>query len=486
MARVVLRGRSEEVTAGLGLLRRVRVNGHGGILLIEGPPGIGKSAILAELVGQARRAPFRCALTKADPIACISPGAALLLALRSGREPLLSAPDLERLQSLIATPLLLLDELAAVLERESASGPVLVGVDDVQWVDPVSRFVLRSVPARLSGLPVAWVFASRSGNDGLTGDVRQQPFPEVPVETITLGPLDEDDVLAMARDRLNQLPSEHLQLLLKGAGGNPFFASQILDGVVDASDDGSLDIPATFILSVRHRIAEVDAAAADLMRVVAVFGQPLVVEDVEALLPEVPRALVTQWLGLLEQAGLLHTDHLGRIAIAHDLVREAVYADLSDRTRRSLHQRCARYLASVGSEPLTIAAHAQAAITLGDAETAELLLRLADEAVGAMPETAADLVLTAFHALQPDQPPWWVAGLRSLELLGLVHRCNEAIEIADILLAHTDEADVVGQVEIALARTLWLMNRWEAAVERSARVLRRRGCPKRCTAGWAP
>jgi len=476
MPKFTLRGRSQEVAAGLGLLRRARTSGHGGVLLIEGPPGIGKSATLAELVGQARRTAYRCGLSKADPIARMSPGASLLLALRSGRDPLLTAADLERLQTLVGSPLLLLDGLAAVLEREAASGPVLIGLDDVQWVDPVSRFVLRSTPSRLSGLPVVWIFASRAASDGLANDIKQQPFPEVSVEVITLEPLDEEDVIAIARDRLNQLPSDRLRLLLKGASGNPFFVSQILDGVVGApGDDGPIDIPAQFILGVRQRIAEVDPAAADLMRVVAVFGRPFAVEDAEALLPDASRASVMRWLVTLEQAGLLHTGNAGRIAIAHDLVREAVYADLTDRTRRMLHQRCARYLASVGGEPLTIAAHAQAAITPGDDETAGLLLRLAGEAVSAMPETAADLVLTAFHALRQDQPLWWDAGLRSLELLGLVHRCDEAIEIADVLLAHTDDADAVGQVEVVAARTLWLMNRWDAAVERCARALRRRG-----------
>jgi DNA-binding CsgD family transcriptional regulator len=475
MPKFTLRGRSEEMATGLGLLRRARTSGHGGVLLIEGSPGIGKSAILAELVGQARRAPYRCGVSKADPIARMSPGASLLLALRSGRDPLLTATDLKRLQTFVSSPLLLFDELAAVLEREAASGPLLVGLDDVQWVDPVSRFVLRSIPSRLSGLPVVWIFVSRAASDGLADDIKQQPFPEVSVEVITLGPLNEEDVIAMARDRLNQLPSGHLELLLKGAGGNPFLVSQILDGTVGTpGDDGSLDIPVRFILSVRRRIAEVDPAA-DLMRIVAVFGRPFVVEDVEALLPEASRASVTRWLVTLEQAGLLRTDNAGRIAIAHDLVREAVYADLTDHTRRMLHQRCARYLASVGGDPLTIAAHAQAAITPGDDETAELLLRLAGKAVGAMPETAADLVLTAFHALRPDQALWWDTGLRSLELLGLVHRCDEAIDIADLLLAHTDDADAVGQVEVAAARTLWLMNWWDAAVERSARALRRRG-----------
>src|ERR1700722_11226329 len=243
MPRFPLRGRSEEMATGLGLLRRARTSGHGGVLLIEGPPGIGKSAILAELVAQARRTPYRCGLSKAAPIARMSPGASLLLALRSGRDPLLTATDLKRLQTFVSSPLLLLDEVAAVLEREADSGPVLVGLDDVQWLDPVSRFVLRSIPSRLSGLPVVWIFVSRAASDGLADDIKQQPFPEVPVEVITLGPLDEEDVIAMARDWLNQLPSGHLELLLKGAAGNPFFVSQVLDGVVGTpGDHGSLDI----------------------------------------------------------------------------------------------------------------------------------------------------------------------------------------------------------------------------------------------------
>ena len=87
-----------------------------------------------------------------------------------------------------------------------------------------------------------------------------------------------------------------------------------------------------------------------------------------------------------------------------------------------------------------------------------------------MPETATDLALTAFHALRPDQQLWRPAGLHSLELLGLVQRCDEAIEVAGILLSQTDGADAIGQIEVAAARTLWLTNRWEAAVERSARA----------------
>jgi DNA-binding CsgD family transcriptional regulator len=476
MSRVVLRGRSEEIAAGLGLLRRTRQSGHGAVLLIEGPPGIGKSAILAELVAQAAQLGFRCGLSKADQITGTSPATPVLLALRSGASPLLSAAELKRLGDCAGSPLVLLDELTAVLEHEAAAGPILIGVDDTQWVDAASRLMLRSAPPRLSGVPVVWVFTARHATDGLVHDLRQQPFAKLPVQGIALEPLVADDIMAIARDRLRHPPSESLRRLLGGAGGNPFFVNQILDGVMRTSgDDDQLDIPAEFILSVRRRIAELDPTAGELARVTAVFGKPLTVEDIEALLPDLPHVAVVRSLEDLEHAGLLRTQGPGRITFAHDLVRDAVYADLTDRTRRAFHHRCALYLEEVADDSATAAAHAKAAITPGDESIAELLLRSVERLVGAMPETAADLVLTAFHALRPEQPLWRTAGLRSVELLGLVQRCDEAIKVAEVLLSQTDEADACGEIEIVAARTLWLLHQWDWAVERSARALRRRG-----------
>ena len=65
--------------------------------------------------------------------------------------------------------------------------------------------------------------------------------------------------------------------MLEGVGGNPFFATQIVEGVIraGAEDDPDLDIPAEFILSVRRRVGELGPASAELMRVAAVFGQAL-------------------------------------------------------------------------------------------------------------------------------------------------------------------------------------------------------------------
>lgn len=465
MATIVLRGRSAAMAAALGVLRRVRAQGHGGVLLVEGEPGIGKSAVFAEIVTQATRLDFTCAVGKADQIGRLSPAAPLLLALRSGSHPLLSATDLADLVARTTEPLLLLEDLTGLLERLSQDRPLLIGIDDTQWADPVTRFILRALPGRLGGSPIVWLFTSRSTEDGLVDDLQDATLSDAPVETIELRPLTTLDISAMATDRLGHPPSPAVSRLLDGVGGNPFFATQILTGVVR----GDADIPAAFVLGVRRRIGELGPVAADLMRIAAVFGQALAPEDVAALLPEP----VADGVDAVVRACLLDTDRDGRLVFRHDLIRQAVYADLTDRTRRGLHQRCARYLRDVDSDPLTIAAHARAGISPGDEASAAILADAANRCAGSMPETAGELILAAFHAVRPNQASWLALGQRCVELLSLVQRCSEAIEVADLLLAHVDDDESAGRIEIAVARALWLTGRWQACVERSTKALAR-------------
>ena len=77
--------------------------------------------------------------------------------------------------------------------------------------------------------------------------------------------------------------------------------------------------------------------------------------------------------------------------------------------------------------------------------------------------------------MRPGQDSWLGLGQQCVELLGLVQRCAEAIDVADMLLARLDDDESAARIEIAVARALWLSGQWQASVDRSSRALARPG-----------
>jgi predicted ATPase len=151
-----LRGRGEALSALLGVVRRTRVHGASGVVLISGDAGIGKTALLSETCRQAAHTSLRVARSKCDEIEQAWPGAPMVGLLRSGRDPLLTPTEFQGVTELIGEPLLLVERIADHLERLAAGDRLLIAVDDVQWADRVSRYALRTLISRLAGLPVMW------------------------------------------------------------------------------------------------------------------------------------------------------------------------------------------------------------------------------------------------------------------------------------------------------------------------------------------
>jgi predicted ATPase len=138
----------------MSMVGRAHRHGSGGVVLVSGPAGIGKSALLAEVCRQAERIRMRAVVGICDPVDQVSPGAPVIEALRAGREPLVSGERYEQIAVSAHEPLLLVERIASVLESAAEAGPVLVAIDDVQWADRVSRFTIRALLSRLLGLPV--------------------------------------------------------------------------------------------------------------------------------------------------------------------------------------------------------------------------------------------------------------------------------------------------------------------------------------------
>lgn len=465
-----LRGRSEQMERTLALVRTACQHGSGGVLLVTGPAGIGKTALVTEVRRQSVALKLRVVGGKCDEFEQVSPGAPVIALLRSGRRPLLDAAAYEQLAVAASEPLLLAERIASCLEAAAAAQPLLIALDDVQWADRVTRFLVRTLVSRLVGLPVVWVFASRE--PGLDDDL--VCCDPVRVERIPLRPLATLDLIAIAHDRLGRIPDARVRRYLDAVGGNPMLATHLIDNLARAADCGEPDsVPLEFAALTAHRLAALPSAARELVSLVAVAGRELPTHEAAALLsaaigdePDGRERACAQAV----EAGLLAASDLA-LGFRHDLVREAVCAAIGPSRKRELHRRLAEHYLTAGDAFLA-ASHARAACSPGDAVAAAILISAAEALTGLNVNDAGELASLAFHSLHVTQPEWLDLSRRCLAVLCRTERATDSIAVADMIRAQADDPELVGEIETRVASALWLSGRTDELRARVERTLR--------------
>lgn len=440
----------------LAALDRAARTGQGALVVISGEPGIGKSAVLRGVVEQASRSGFRVGSGKAEQGDQIAPGAPLLVSLRSGPQPLLPGDAFASLAPLYDKPLWLVDRISALLEELAEGAPVLIAIDDVQWADRLTRFALRVLPARLAGSPVVWVVASRWVPSDPLEELIAGTDDATTITRIELGPLTLTDIDEIASDLLGTEPSAQTRKVLSGVGGNPFWAVQVIEGLARRHRRGqdAGDLPAELALGVRARVGALSAPATSLIRLAAVWGRALSVADAAALLGSVSEAQV----GVLAREGVDHGllgSADGEVFFPHDLVREAVYADIPPADRRALHRTCARFIVGDGRSALAAATHFRACAVRDDEEAVLALEQAARECMISMPDQAAELAQQAFALTSESHPLWLLTGERTVQTLVNVQRDGEALVLANRLLTVADQPETVARIELQACRALW-------------------------------
>ena len=465
-----LRGRSEPMARALPVVRAARTHGVGGVLLVSGPSGIGKTALVAEVRRQAAALTLRVVGGTCDEIGQVSPGAPVIAMLRAGRSPLLDADAYEQLAGTVGEPLLLAERIAACLTEAATAQPLLITLDDLHWADRTSRFLVRTLVSRLVGLPVVWVFAGL--RVGLEEDlVVCEP---IRVEEITLGPLATSDLIAIAHDRLGRAPDARARRFLDAVGGNPLLATHLIDNLARAAASGEPDsVPVEFSASIAHRLRVLPPAARALVGLLAVAGRDLPTHEAGELLADAaagePVVLEDACVQAVDVGLVVASDHM--LGFRHDLVREAAYAAIDPGRRRETHRTLAhRYLAT--GDVFLAAAHARESRSPGDAPAAAILVSAAEALTDVNVDDAGELASLAFHSLHETQPEWLGISRRCLAVLCRAERAADSIAVADLIVAQLDDPDLVGEVETQVARALWLGGRTNELRARTDQSLR--------------
>ena len=377
-------------------------------LIVEGDAGIGKTAFFDACIGRAVER--GCVVMKARPAEAESalPFAALgdLLAGR-GDEVADRLPEPQRRALDVA--MLRADPVGAALERRAVSvallsilrrlagqSPLLIAIDDLQWIDGPSAASLAYALRRIDDEPVGLLAMRRPLFSGPAIDLFNA-FQAGDVQHLRLAALDRQAVRALLVEHDERsIPPATVQRIHRVSGGNPFLALELARAFREVEEGGLdgdvLPIPRDLRELLRARLDRLSPAARRAGLLVAASPHPRL-EDIQATLGPNDSGGLDEALS----AGILESDE-GRLRFTHPLLGSIIYSETTAEQRRSIHA----LLASISTDPDDHARHLALASAGPDGAVAALLDRSAERALrrGA-PDAAAELLERAAALTEP-------------------------------------------------------------------------------------
>lgn len=376
--------------------------GEGGALLLVGGSGLGKSRLLAEV--RASLVPAKATFVLAHgaeaqnaPYAAFAELIGDLCGIDeedSEQEKLaktqrlrvlgLSHREVERARELVGLPhevrertgrprgIELCVALRKALRALSSDGPVIVMLEDIQWMDEPTRQALDLLLAGLDQTRVLFILTSRPG----------AAIPHLNVDHVHIDPLRPAPSARVFAHRVGAraLEGDRIDALHAQVGGNPawlvFLAEalrdagrlEITDGVVHGWGEGPLPLPQPMLARIAARVASLPDRDRNTFRSMAAFTTPVdlsTLAAVEGMPRDVAEGIVQRLLSarlVVPARGRLPPRHIGRwggdeefplpatVCVAGgDLVRRAVFETVPERSRRGIHLRIADVLRQTGA-----------------------------------------------------------------------------------------------------------------------------------------
>lgn len=367
-------------------------------LLLEGESGIGKTRLWLSAVEEARRRGYQVLSARAAQ-AETSLAYAVVADLLDDVDPEVTA-EIPDVQQLALDRMLLRGDavgpdtdhrvaaaaVLSTLEILCDETPLILAVDDVQWLDVCSREVVGFVARRLA-CPVGLLLTART--DGAAHDHTEWLQLGSPdrMRRHRVAPLRLGGLHAMLSERLSRsFPRPTLIRIAETSGGNPLYALELARAISEQTAAGEPALPASLADVVRRRIQGIDEVVRDVLLAAACVAAPTV--DLVAGATETTPDEVLELLAIAEEQGLVEIDG-NAIRFAHPILARGVYSEAGPARRRHMHRR----LAGVISQPEQKARHLALAATSQDDDTLAALDAAANAArARGAPAAAAELL----------------------------------------------------------------------------------------------
>src|ERR1700749_4363400 len=160
-----IRGRAAELRV-IGAVVAALLQGHGGVLVIEGPPGIGKSRLLTEVMALTDKGGVRTSFGEAFEYQQTVPFFSLFMATLGADPPIGDADSLRRLGGSADLRYWVVHDLANAIVAAAAETPLAIMLEDIHWADNATLLALRSLAPAREDIPILWVLTARTGAGG--------------------------------------------------------------------------------------------------------------------------------------------------------------------------------------------------------------------------------------------------------------------------------------------------------------------------------
>src|ERR1700742_2001178 len=296
-----IRGRAGELTL-IGALVTALARGSGGALVIEGPPGIGKSRLLTEVMALADKAGVRTSFGEAFEYQQTVPFFALFMATLRADPPIGDADALRRLGGSADLRYWVVHDLANAIVGAGAKTPLAIVLEDIHWADNATLLALRSLATARADVAVLWVLTARTGAGGPALQETLSALERGDAAFVRVGAMSAGAVADMVQDAVRANADASLLTLAAKAHGNPFLVSELVGGL---AEEGRLTVsggrvvatgdalPRRLDAGMQQRLDLLSTDAGEVVRVAAVLPDRFSAGLLAAMLDRQPGSLLS-------------------------------------------------------------------------------------------------------------------------------------------------------------------------------------------------